>query len=283
MRIKIGSWLTLVACLFLAQPIYAQSKEDLAKAKELVTKADGLFKTNDVEKALELYKEAYILSNRAEVQFNMGQCYRALKDHENAIKSYKRFLAEYKKQSSLVEKAKTLLKESEVALEQQKAEELAQRQREEAERKRREEEERARQAAIEEAARKEEERLAEERRLALLAAQDKPFEKPARAKRFTRIGLVSASTAALSGGAALFFSQQVRQAAPSSSVDGSGAQIQQKILIAQSLGVVSDALLGIAAITLPIGLISNQRAKSEWEKRPAVSLSASSVALTLEF
>jgi tetratricopeptide (TPR) repeat protein len=282
MRIKSYFLLALVSCLFLAQPIYAQSKQDLAKAKELVTKADALFKTDDVAQALELYKEAYILSNRAEVQFNMGQCYRALKDYENAVKSYKRFLAEYKKQSSLVDKAKKLLQESEAALEQQKQEEIARLQREEEERKRREEE-RLRQIALEDAKRKEEERLAEERRLALLNKEKEPFEKPARAKRFTRFSVATLSMAAASGGAALFFTQQVRTLAPTSAADASGAEIEQKLLIAKSLGIAADAFLGLTVITLPVALVSNNKAKKDWEKSASIAISPTSVGLALEF
>jgi tetratricopeptide (TPR) repeat protein len=243
------------------------SKEDLAKAKELVAEADSHYKTNDYEKALELYKEAYVLSKRPELLFNLGQCYRSMKQHENAVKSYTRFLDDYKKKSPLRDKAKKFLEESQAAFD-------------------------------------------EEKRIAALTPieppkpivvpieppkpdpvvtvvvppkEKEPFERPARAKRFYRLGLLSSTAALATGGTAIFFSLQAAKLAPTSAADASGSEIQAKIAQARVLSIVSDASLGLALLTFPVGLVANKKAKTNWEKQASLQLSPTSASLAVRF
>lgn len=85
------------ALLFFAGPALGQSpdnipQEDREKAAALFQKAEAYYTVQEFDKALELYKEAYLLSLQPELIFNMAQCYRQMGRYEEALKSYRSFL-----------------------------------------------------------------------------------------------------------------------------------------------------------------------------------------------
>jgi tetratricopeptide (TPR) repeat protein len=72
----------------LAEP----TEQDIAAAIEIFNKAEKHYALQEYEEALGSYKEAYRLSEKHELLFNIGQCYRQLKRYDEAIKSYQSFL-----------------------------------------------------------------------------------------------------------------------------------------------------------------------------------------------
>ena len=72
----------------------AATPEQMEKAAQAFEIAEKNYKVGDYEKALEGYKEAYVLSGEADLLFNIGQCQRKLGRNEEAIRSYKTFLQE---------------------------------------------------------------------------------------------------------------------------------------------------------------------------------------------
>jgi tetratricopeptide (TPR) repeat protein len=85
--------LFFVMCLFLlSTSVMAQSKEDIQRAAEIFRQAEVQYEIQSYQKALELYKEAYVLSEAPEILFNMGQCYRLLGQTEEARRAYNTFL-----------------------------------------------------------------------------------------------------------------------------------------------------------------------------------------------
>ena len=96
----------------LAPPLYAQSgkptKADIERAADLFKKAEAYYAVSEYEKALEGYKEAYLLSLQPELIFNVAQCQRQLGRYEDAIKSYRSFLRQ-SPDTPTREKVETLL------------------------------------------------------------------------------------------------------------------------------------------------------------------------------
>jgi tetratricopeptide (TPR) repeat protein len=72
----------------------AATPEQMQQAAATFEIAEKNYKVGDYEKALEGYKEAYVLSGEADLLFNIGQCQRKLNRNEEAIRSYKNFLQE---------------------------------------------------------------------------------------------------------------------------------------------------------------------------------------------
>lgn len=70
------------------------TEETRQKASQLLKEADEAFQRGDYQTALQGYQEAYQLSPRAELLFNMAQCYRLLSWPEEAVSYYQRFLLE---------------------------------------------------------------------------------------------------------------------------------------------------------------------------------------------
>lgn len=64
------------------------------KAKALFEEANAHYKVREFEKALQGFKEAYLLSEEPVLLFNMAQCYRQLDRQEEALKTYQAFLLE---------------------------------------------------------------------------------------------------------------------------------------------------------------------------------------------
>ena len=69
------------------------AEEEMEKAAKRFGEAEAFFRVQDYTKALEGYKEAYLLSKAPELLYNIGQCQRKLGRYEEAIESYKSFLA----------------------------------------------------------------------------------------------------------------------------------------------------------------------------------------------
>lgn len=68
----------------------AATKE--AEARRLFGEAEALYNVGEYEKALELYKQAYLLSQAPALLYNMGQCQRRLGRLSDALDSYRAFL-----------------------------------------------------------------------------------------------------------------------------------------------------------------------------------------------
>jgi tetratricopeptide (TPR) repeat protein len=86
---------------FLPNHAFSQNKKsnDAEKAKQqqaqkLFDEAEKYYNIGDFAKALDGYKEAYILSSNPDLLFNMGQCYRKLEQYQEAITTYKSYLRE---------------------------------------------------------------------------------------------------------------------------------------------------------------------------------------------
>jgi tetratricopeptide (TPR) repeat protein len=88
--------LLLCSFLLLSRVSVAQTTtpEQMQQAAATFELAEKNYKVGDYEKALEGYKEAYVLSGEADLLFNIGQCQRKLNRNEEAIRSYKTFLQE---------------------------------------------------------------------------------------------------------------------------------------------------------------------------------------------
>jgi tetratricopeptide (TPR) repeat protein len=72
-----------------------KSKEEAReKASELFSKSKAYYNIHEYQKALDGFKEAYILSQESVLLLNMGQCYRYLGQYQDAIVSYQTFLQE---------------------------------------------------------------------------------------------------------------------------------------------------------------------------------------------
>lgn len=77
----------------LAAPKKALTKEEKARFNDATTQAASFFKTQEFEKAIEKYKEAYAIDEEPLLLLAMGQCYRKLERYKEAISSYELFLA----------------------------------------------------------------------------------------------------------------------------------------------------------------------------------------------
>src|SRR5688572_11276621 len=83
----------LFGALLGAAPLWAQSipaDEEQAKARFL--EAETHYKLQEFEQALLGYKEAYRLSQRPALLFNIGQCLRRLDRYEEALRAYRSYL-----------------------------------------------------------------------------------------------------------------------------------------------------------------------------------------------
>jgi tetratricopeptide (TPR) repeat protein len=90
--------LTFFFLLFTGAPQALAQSSDLTpaqkqeKAIKLFEEAESYYNLQEFEKALPLYKEAYLLSQEPALLYNIGQCQRQTKRYEEAIKSYRAFL-----------------------------------------------------------------------------------------------------------------------------------------------------------------------------------------------
>src|SRR5579862_1302983 len=91
---RFGSTLVLAAALACAAPALAADQKDKeAQARELYQKALAHYDLAEYDKAVDEFKEAYELTNKPELLFNLAQAYRAKKDWTNALHFYRTYLA----------------------------------------------------------------------------------------------------------------------------------------------------------------------------------------------
>lgn len=86
----------LLPLLTLAQP---QPQDVKQQAAAIYEEATLYYNTQEYQKALEKFKEAYYLSSEPELLFNIAQCYRLLGRTEDALKTYQNFLRDAPKSS----------------------------------------------------------------------------------------------------------------------------------------------------------------------------------------
>lgn len=96
------------------------SNDAREKAAALFKQAEAYYRVQDYEKALEGYKQAYLLSLEPSLLFNMGQCYRQLGKYEEALKAYKSFLRD-EPNNPLAAEVENLVKEVQAVIDQNKA------------------------------------------------------------------------------------------------------------------------------------------------------------------
>jgi tetratricopeptide (TPR) repeat protein len=75
-----------------SQPNGKIPAETLTQAKARFNEAEVFYRIGEYAKALEGYKEAYLLAKKPAILFNMAQCYRYLKSYEEALRTYQIFL-----------------------------------------------------------------------------------------------------------------------------------------------------------------------------------------------
>jgi tetratricopeptide (TPR) repeat protein len=102
--------LSILLSVALSSPLaIAQPKPKDPKTREeaakLFNQGEAHFKLGDYDKALESYKQSYVLTQEPLLLFNIGQCYRNMKQYEKALESYELLLREAPNtsQRSLVE------------------------------------------------------------------------------------------------------------------------------------------------------------------------------------
>lgn len=98
-----------------AQP--SQRDRELAESK--FKQAEALYRVQEYEQALALYKESYLLSLEPTLLFNMGQCYRQLKKYDEAIKAYKSYIRDEPKAPKA--EIERIIKEVEDLIEKEKS------------------------------------------------------------------------------------------------------------------------------------------------------------------
>ena len=87
--------LTVVLAITCAAAVAAADQDVAAKAKAAFMKAEVQYRLGNFNEALGLYQESLSLVRRPSVLFNIGQCYRQLKQPERALFYYKLFLADW--------------------------------------------------------------------------------------------------------------------------------------------------------------------------------------------
>lgn len=70
------------------------SDADMQKAAQRFDEAEKYYKIGEYQKALDGYKEAYLLSGEADLLFNIGQCHRKLGHNDDALAAYHNYLRE---------------------------------------------------------------------------------------------------------------------------------------------------------------------------------------------
>jgi tetratricopeptide (TPR) repeat protein len=117
--------LVLSLSLSLLSPLTVQAQsnpkqEEREKAKEAFKRAEAHYKTGDYEKALEGYKESYLLSQEPILLYNMAQCHRLLGRSEEALRVYKNFVKDSPSNTKFVKEANKFIKDLEEVVKKQK-------------------------------------------------------------------------------------------------------------------------------------------------------------------
>lgn len=91
----VGALLAGLSAPILAQPAPKpgmSAEEKRQRAIDLFTEAEKFYAVQEWQRALDLYKESYLLSVEPALLYNIGQCQRQLKKYEEALKSYRAFI-----------------------------------------------------------------------------------------------------------------------------------------------------------------------------------------------
>jgi tetratricopeptide (TPR) repeat protein len=72
----------------------SKAEESREAASELFSQSKAYYNIHEYQKALDGFKEAYVLSQEPVLLLNMGQCYRYMGQYQDAIVSYQTFLQE---------------------------------------------------------------------------------------------------------------------------------------------------------------------------------------------
>jgi hypothetical protein len=90
-------WVVGLSVALFSSPAIPQPKvpaDQERRAKELFADAEAYYRLQYYERALELYREAYLLARVPAMLYNIGQCYRQLGRYEEALKSYRAYLSD---------------------------------------------------------------------------------------------------------------------------------------------------------------------------------------------
>jgi len=200
-------WLIVIAMVLMAAPATAgrgPKSAELREAKQLFRRGEKHYKVGEFQQAAEAYKEAYRLSEKPALLFNIAQAYRQAKNHKQALYFYQGYLRNNPKARNRAD-VKRLIKELEGLIEaQNKADADAQRRQEERERVRNEAE---KQRQENERRRLELERKRKEAELAELAIRREHL-KGNRALRIS--GVIIGSLGLVSVGGGVFFGLSAR-------------------------------------------------------------------------
>ena len=90
--------------------------EDIQAAKRFFDQAETRYHAKDYREALNLYQKAYDAKPLPGFHFNIGQCHRAIGEHEQAIVAFRRYLNESGKTPKYADKARQLISLSEADL-----------------------------------------------------------------------------------------------------------------------------------------------------------------------
>lgn len=87
-------WFVLLAILCSSILSFAQTPQNTSDANKKFNIANAFYADKKYADAIPYYQEAYNLSKKAVILFNLGQCHRLLNDVPKAIDFYQRFLSE---------------------------------------------------------------------------------------------------------------------------------------------------------------------------------------------
>src|SRR5690349_11825997 len=82
---------TVCIAIFVLQVLPARG-ESLDAAREHYARGNMSFEVGDYDTAVEEFQQAYAISHKPKLLFNLAQAYRFNKDHEKAIEAYQRYL-----------------------------------------------------------------------------------------------------------------------------------------------------------------------------------------------
>ena len=83
---------TLVVATFFCGEVFAQPRDDAA-AREYFEEGRAAFERADYERALVMFRHAYRLSERPELQYNIGVAADRLQHEEEALEAFESYLA----------------------------------------------------------------------------------------------------------------------------------------------------------------------------------------------
>jgi tetratricopeptide (TPR) repeat protein len=112
----IAKWAAaLLGLLAIVSPALSRA-DDLEAAKRFFDQAEKQYAAKEYRGALDLYQKAFEAKPLPGFHFNIGQCHRALGEHEQAIVAFRRYLNESGKTPKYADKARQLISLSEADL-----------------------------------------------------------------------------------------------------------------------------------------------------------------------